>query len=80
MTDAIKEASKMPVETKTKPTVASVFRAIAARAKQPSVASFIKEVRERSGSTTFDAKQLAWYRSQRKAGRLSPGRKKAAAN
>ena len=62
-----------------KMSAAAAFRQIVARKTQPSDETFIKEVRRMSGSTTFDVKHLAWYRSMHNKGKLSPGRKAVAA-
>ena len=56
-------------------TAADAFRQVIARKKQPApTEAFIAEVRKLSGSKSFDASQLAWYKSRHKSGELSEGR------
>lgn len=63
-----------------KVSAASVFRRLNALKNPPSDEKFIETVRKESGSKTFDAKHLAWYRSMAKQGKLSEGRSKSASN
>lgn len=73
----------MPTATKTagvkKISAAQGFRNSLAVKSLKTDEAVIEYVRKQSGSTTFDGKMLAWYRSMHKAGKLSAGRSKAAA-
>ena len=72
--------TKKETSTKTKITVASVVRRILGLKKTPTDEKFIVLVKKETGSKKFDQKQLSWYRSQFKSGRLSKGRKAASSN
>lgn len=78
----------MPTKTveKKRVSMAAAFRGIAfdkngeLKEKLPTDEAIIKHVVNKTGSKTFDAKMLAWYKSQAKAGKLSLGRKAAESN
>lgn len=70
----------------TKVSAAEAFRQTAMtngklKAKLPADEDIIKKVRQLSGSTSFDSKHLAWYKSMAKKGQLAKkGRAAAKAN
>ena len=69
----------MPVKTKT--SAAQAFRDSLKSKTLKTDEAIIKYVRGQSGSKTFDAKTLAWYRAMHKAGKLTlKGRNKAESN
>ncbi len=71
----------MATATKNKISAAQAFRDSLKQKGLKTDDAVIAFVRKQSGSTTFDAKILAWYRSMHKAGKLSlKGRAQAKSN